>query len=148
MTKPATTLNELIEITRDGQTFYADAIAEVKNPQLAKAFRGIVDAKAHLIGALSEQVRVRGDQPSTDGTFAGGFRKLYADVRAKLSNEKDSTYVAQLEQSEDRLLNAFEDAAKDADDPALARVLEEHLPQVRTCHDQMRDLKVLMARYA
>src|SRR5579863_2506111 len=143
--KLAATLNELIEITRDGQTFYADAINRVDNPHLKTVFRAIVDAKAQLIGALSEHVRVYGEQPSMDGTFAGSFRKLYAEVSARLSNRKDATFVAQLEESEDRLLHAFEQAAKDSDDLALQQIVAQYLPKVRLCHEQMRNLKMSLA---
>jgi uncharacterized protein (TIGR02284 family) len=145
MTQPATTLNELIQITRDGLNFYADAIGQVKNPHLKIVFRAMVDAKNQLISALSERVRERGEAPSTDGTFAGSFRKLYADIRVKLSNTKDATYVAQLEDSEDRLLGAFEDAANDARDDDLRRVIMDNLPKVRMCHEQMRNLKMELA---
>jgi uncharacterized protein (TIGR02284 family) len=145
MTNPATTLNELIQITRDGQTFYTDAVPRVSNPHLKAVFRGIIDAKTQLISALSEHVRIRGTQPSTDGTFAGSFHKLYAEVRAGLSSEKDATFVAQLEQSEDRLLSAFEQAAADVDDPGLREIILRHLPKVRLCHEQMRNLKMSLA---
>ena len=145
MTKPTTTLNELIEITRDGQTFYSEAVNQVDNPHLKTVFRGIIDAKSQLISALSEHVRVYGEKPSADGTFAGSFRKLYAEISARLSDHKDATIVAQLEESEDRLLHAFEHAAKDSDDLALHQIIAEHLPKVRLCHEQMRNLKMLLA---
>ena len=145
MIKIATTLNELIEITRDGQVFYADAINQVDNPHLKNVFRGMIDAKSQLISALSEHVRVRGEQPSTDGTFAGSFRKVYAEVSARLSNHKDATFVAQLEESEDRLLHAFEQAAKDSDDLPLHQIITQYLPKVRLCHEQMRNLKQSLA---
>lgn len=144
MPKPATTINELIEITRDGIEFYTDAIAKVNNPRLKIVFRRIVDAKSRLIGELAGQARARGAAPSTDGTFAGRFRRLYADLRARVG-DKDATFVAQLEEAEDRLLSAFEDAAREADDTALYRVVMENLPRVRMCHEQMRNLKMELA---
>ncbi len=144
MTKPATTLNELIEITRDGEHFYSDAIGQVKSPHLKTVFRAIADAKVQLISALSQHVRAHGEQPSNDRTFAGSFRELYTDVRARLTHEKDVTYVAQLEQSEDRLLHAFQEASEDVNDSGVKQVIAQYLPKVRMCHDQMRNLKMSM----
>jgi len=145
MTNPAVTLNELIEITRDGQTFYTEAVGRVTNSHLKAVFRGLIDVKAKMISTLSEHVRARGMEPSAQGTLAGSFHKLYGDVRAKLSTQGDMTFVAQLEAAEDRLLTAFEQAASDASDPELRRIITRYLPKVRLCHDEMRNLKVGLA---
>ncbi len=145
MANPATALNELIEITRDGQTFYTDAVGRVTNPHLKAVFRALIDVKTKMISALSEHVRARGIMPSPQGTLVGGFHKLYAEVRAKLSARTDTTFVAQLEAAEDRLLDAFEQAAANADDPELRAIITRHLPKVRLCHDEMRNLKVALA---
>jgi uncharacterized protein (TIGR02284 family) len=145
MTNPATALNELIEITRDGQTFYTDAVTRVTNPHLKAVFRALIDVKTKMISALSEHVRARGIKPSAQGTLVGGFHKLYGEVRAQLSAHTDTTFVAQLEAAEDRLLGAFEQAAADAEDPELRTIITRYLPKVRLCHDEMRNLKVALA---
>jgi uncharacterized protein (TIGR02284 family) len=145
MTNPAVALNELIEITRDGQTFYTDAVARVTNPHLKSVFRALIDVKTKMISALSEHVRARGMEPSARGTLAGSFHKLYAEVRAKLSAREDAAFVAQLEAAEDRLLIAFEQAADDANDPELRRIIALNLPKIRLCHDEMCNLKVALA---
>jgi uncharacterized protein (TIGR02284 family) len=145
MTNAAVALNELIEITRDGQTFYTDALARVTNPHLKSVFRALIDVKAMMISTLSEHVRVRGIKPSALGTLAGTFHKLYADVRVSLSSRGDTTFVAHLEAAEDRLLSAFEQAAADTDDPELRRIITQYLPKVRLCHDEMRNLRVGLA---
>jgi len=145
MTAATDTLNELIEITRDGLDFYTAVIGQTKNPHLKIVFRGMIDAKHQLIAALSEHVRERGDQPSRDGTMGGTFRKLYAELRARMSREPEAVYVAKLEQSEDRLLSAFEQTANEADDPTLREAITNNLPKVRRCHEEMRNLKMEMA---
>jgi uncharacterized protein (TIGR02284 family) len=142
MTNPAVTLNELIEITRDGQTFYTDAVARVTNPHLKAVFRALIDVKTQMISTLSEHVRARGIEPSAQGTLAGSLHKLYAEVQASLSDRGDTTFVAQLEAAEDRLLSAFEQAATTTDDPELRRIITQYLPKVRLCHDEMSNLKV------
>src|SRR5262249_2330086 len=125
--------------------FYTNAVGHVRDPNLKVVFRGIIDAKAELIAALADHVRVRGMLPSTSGTFAGHFRQLYGDISAKLSDAKDATFVARLEESEDRLLNAFEDAAAAAETPDVREIILRHLPKVRLCHDQMRNLRMSLA---
>jgi len=63
----------------------------------------------------------------------------------QLTDKNDATFVARLEESEDRLLDAFEDAAGRADDPLLRAIILRHLPKVRLCHEQMRNLKMSLA---
>jgi uncharacterized protein (TIGR02284 family) len=145
MGNPAATLNELIEITRDGQSFYTDAVAHVRSPLLKAVFHGIIDAKTQLIKSLSDHVRVRGEQPSGGGTLLGSFRMMYAEIRMRFASAKDATYVAELEESEDRLLDAFESAATEASDPEIRGIILRHLPKVRLCHEQMRNLKMSLA---
>jgi len=145
MTQAATTLNALVQTARDGLDFYTEAAARVRNPQLKILFRALIDAKHQLISALSEEVRVRGEAPSREHTLAGNLRQLYAGLRAHLGDGGDYRYVAELERAEDRLLAAFEQAARHADDAALRRVIEAHLPRVRRCHEQMRNLKLALA---
>lgn len=145
MTSPATTLNELIQVTRDGQNFYTEAVTRVHSPLLKAVFHGIIDAKTQLIKALSEHVRVRGELPSPAGTLSGTFRKLYAEVTLRLAERNDATFVARLEESEDRLLDAFEAAAAHTDDADLRGIILRYLPKVRLCHEQMRNLKLSLA---
>lgn len=54
--------------------------------------------------------------------------------------DEGAAYVAELEDTEDRILHAFEDAMEDAD-PDLRAALAVEMPKVRACHDRMRDLK-------
>jgi uncharacterized protein (TIGR02284 family) len=145
MTQSAANLNELIQIARDGQTFYTDAIGKVRNPNLRVVFRGIIDAKAQLIAALSEHVRVRGQLPSDAGTLTGYFHQLYGDISATLSRDSDAAFVPRLEEAEDRLLSAFENAAAASENRDVRDIVLRHLPRVRLCHEQMRNLRISLA---
>ena len=145
MTNSAAALNELIQIARDGQTFYTDVLGKIRNPSLKVVFRGLIDAKSQLIAALSEHVRVRGLAPTTRGALAGHFHQVYGDISARLVSDSDTAFVSRLEESEDRLLSAFEDAAAVPDNADVREIILRHLPRVRLCHDQMRNLKLSLA---
>lgn len=138
------TLNELIAVTRDSAEFYGDAATKADNPQLQSLFREMAASKGQLLGALSSEVGAEGATPDRDGTFRGSLNKLYGDVRAKLGGG-DYGYVAQLEASEDRMLEAFNDTLTDQDTPATVRTaVQSYLPQVKAQHDLMRDKKWAM----
>jgi len=132
-------LNELIEITRDGQHFYQHALTEVKDIELQHLFRDMAQSKTHIIQALSVKVAANDQQPSQEGTLAGRSRELYADARARLG-DTDKVYIEQLEQMEARIVRAFEDAL-DAAEPDVRALLAIELPKLRTCHERMRKLR-------
>jgi len=139
--KNASTVKEIVQIARDGLEFYQDAATEVKSERLKAVFSRMANHKRQLITALSTNLALNDEEVPTDGTMAGSIRKGYAEVRTMLGADEDKTYVTQLEETEDRLLHHFEDALKDCDDVTVKALLQQHYPQVRACHDEMRALK-------
>jgi|GEM_PF-59016 len=105
MNKSMNQLNELIEITRDGQRFYQHAAEEVKDVELQHLFRDLAQAKTQIIQALSVKVAASHEQPSQGGTLTGRMRELYADTRSRIGDH-DTPYVDQLEQTEAHILEA------------------------------------------
>src|SRR3546814_15702867 len=77
-------LNELIEITRDGQRFYQHAADEVKDVELQHLFRDLAQAKTQIIQALSVKVAANHEHPSQGGTLTGRMREPYADDRPRI----------------------------------------------------------------
>lgn len=143
MTSKIAQLNELIEITRDGQSFYEHAREAVKDVRLQTLFHDMAQSKSELIQALAMKVLDSHAAPASGGTFVGMLHKVYADTRATLSSDQDATYVAQLGVAEERILHAFEDALECAE-PDVHALLVKQMPKVRACHVQMRRLKQSM----
>lgn len=131
-------LNELIELTRDGQHFYQHAAEVVKDIELQHLFRDMAQTKTHIIQALSVKVAANNEQPSVEGTMGGKMREVYADTKARLGNT-DAVYIDQLDQTEERILQAFEDALKDAE-PDVRALLAIELPKIRACHERIHTL--------
>ena len=79
-------LNDLIEIARDGSEFYTDAASKVDNPELASLFTRMAGHKREIMNGLSADVAAIGGEPADSGTMAGSMRKGYANLRAALGN--------------------------------------------------------------
>ncbi|WP_339463702.1 ferritin-like domain-containing protein [Pseudomonas sp. EA_105y_Pfl2_R69] len=133
-------LNELIAITRDGQQFYQHAHDAVTDVRLQVLFRDMSQSKTELIRALAAKVVDSHEAPASGGTFIGKLRQVYADAKASLASDKEATYVAQLEEAEDRILQAFEDALESAEADVHALLIAE-MPKVRANHERMLALK-------
>ncbi len=134
-------LNELIAIIRDGQRFYEHAHDEIEDVRLQALFRDMAQAKHQVIQALAVKVAANHEEPTSSGTLVGKLRQAYADARATLSSDEEATYVAQLEEAEDRILEAFEDAMESAQ-PDVRALLAVEMPKMRACHQRMRELKI------
>jgi len=141
-------LNDLVSIARDGKSFYEHAATKVNDAELKKLFSRIAAIKGEIVLGLTNEVSAAGEKPAETGTLVGDISKLYGDLRA-LAGSKDYAYVAQLEQSEDRFLNAFEEARSDPHiSPSAVAVLNRLAPEVRQCHELMRTRKHAMKKAA
>ncbi len=142
--KTAHTLNDLISIARDGKDFYEEAAQKVEDTELRTLFARIATVKSQIVNDLSAAVQAAGGKPESSGTMVGSMQQMYGKVRATFG-DKEYGYVAELEESEDRLLEAFDEAARDSDTPPAARdVVVRLMPEVRECHDVMRARKLAM----
>lgn len=141
-------LNDLIAVARDGKKFYEEAAQKVDDRELSTLFTRIANTKARIVDDLSTTVKTAGGKPEEHGTLVGGMQKMYGNLRSSFGDKRYG-FVAELEESEDRLLHAFEDAIADDDTPAPAReVASRLLPEVRACHDVMAERKHAMQRNA
>ena len=139
--KTTHSLNELIEIARDGKRFYEEAAGKVDDAGLKALFTQVAGVKAAIVNELSGAVQAVGGEPETSGTVIGSMQQFYGKMRAALG-DTEYGYVAELEESEDRLLEAFQETVEDPNTPAQAReVATRLLPEVRRIHDVMRDRK-------
>ena len=59
MSESLSILPELIEASREGMDFYAEAAAEVKDSELSKLFRRMAEAKSTLVEELSQEVTTK-----------------------------------------------------------------------------------------
>ncbi len=135
------TLHDLAQICCDGEAFYRDAAEKMQNEDLRQAVLEVGRVRGDLCRDFAEYLRHQGENPSGTGTFYGTLHKLYADLRARFAEDSDRIYVSELEEAEDRLLHAMEEAMLTLE-PADARVvLQRYMPAARAAHERMRALK-------
>ncbi len=141
MNADTATLNDMIEVLDDGQTFYREAAIHVERPDLKELFERMARTKQTIAEGLRTAVVANGAKPPVDGSFAGSLRKVYAEVRAALSDHKDYEYVAQLEKFEERILRSFENAAAESDDELVQGIVHRYMPEVTRDCNEMKTLR-------
>jgi uncharacterized protein (TIGR02284 family) len=135
------TLNDMIEVLDDGQSFYQEAAIHVERPDLKDLFERMARTKQSIAEGLRTAVVANGAKPPIDGSFAGSLRKAYAEVRAALSSHKDYEYVAQLEKFEDRILSSFENAVAESDDDVVRSIANRYVPELTRDYNEMKTLR-------
>jgi len=135
------TLNEMIEVLEDGRKFYSEAAAKVGRADLKALFQDLAKTKEIICNDLKTAAKNADQSPPHHGSLTGMLHILYAEVRAKLSSDKDYTYIAALEESEDRILHVFGDAIVNSEDSSVRTIAKKHLAALTRSHAQMRSLK-------
>ena len=142
------TITDLVAAARDGKSFYEQAASKVTDSELKPLFTRLAKVKGGIVQDLSKQVRADENKPAEPGSWSSDLNKLYGDVRTQLG-EKNYGYVAKLEESEGRLLKAFERVKDDGATPAPVRnTLDEYLPEMRRCHDILESRKLSLKHAA
>ena len=141
MTRTSVTLNELVEALNDGIAFFDLAAERSGEAARIELFQRIRHLKETIAADLRAEVSLNGDEPEREGSWLGGLRKAYADLRARLASDSDASFIAALEEQEDRILHAFRDATA-LDQPLRVRELAAtYLPEIEQMHDSLRALK-------
>ncbi|MEO7148451.1 MAG: PA2169 family four-helix-bundle protein [Rhodanobacteraceae bacterium] len=139
-------LHDLVQICCDGEKFYQYAAGKMQSEELREAVSAVGRVRGDLCRDLASLLAAHGERPSDKGTLYGRMHKLYADFRARLSGNPDEIYVDELEEAEDRLLHALEEAMLTVEPPAAREVLRRYMPTARDAHERMRELKRRKAR--
>jgi hypothetical protein len=83
MTDSSTFLPDLIEATREGGEFYAEAAVSVKDSELSKLFKRMAQAKSDLAQELSNELAPKVAKPAARTTRAKAPAKAVAKPAAK-----------------------------------------------------------------
>ncbi len=141
MTKTSATLNELVEALNDGIAFFALAAERSAEPANVELFQRIRHMKETIAADLRAEVTLNGDEPHGEGSWLGGFRQTYADLRARLASDSEASYVAALEEQEDRIRQAFRDATAPGQPLRVRELAATYLPEIEQMHDRLSALK-------
>lgn len=140
MSDTSDALNDLIAVLIDGQTFYTKAAEKVEDPNLKQFFFRMAELRDTAVIALRPFVLREGEQPADDGTLAGAARRFYADSLS-IVTDTDRTFIGQLEEHEDRVLEMIKEAQEEASNAEIRAVLFNQRTAFQQTHDTMRDLK-------
>lgn len=143
MSDSSNILPELIEATREGGEFYAEAAVSVKDSELSKLFKRMAQAKADLAQELSNEIAPKAAKPARTTTRAkapakaapkgkakvaakqgwvGEIHAVYRDLAPGMKTIKQDQ-VARIEETENQLLGRVQQVRHDKGNSYVVRVL-------------------------
>lgn len=147
--KVISTLNDLIETCRDGQTGFKDAADNVKSPDLKSFLNQVSMERAQFVGELQTEVRKLGGDPENSGSTVAAIHRTWIDIKGTLTGKDDHSILSECERGEDSAVDAYKDALKLGLPANILSTVERQFQSIKQAHDrvrQMRDSKAAASR--
>ena len=136
------TLNDLIETSKDGENGFRAAAEDTKDPELKRIFLARADDCARGASEFQKMVVRSGDEPERSGSVAGAVHRGWMNLKAAVAGRDDLAILEDCERGEDVAKASYRKALEMKDLPANVRAaVQRQYDGVVRNHDQIRDLR-------
>lgn len=134
-------LNDLAEISKDGEKGFRTSAEDTKNPELKAIFLARAKECETAAAQLQQLVTGLGGVPDKGGSVAGALHRGWVTVKAAVSERTDLAILEECERGEDVAKAHYAKALETTLPENLRAVVQrQHDGAVRN-HDQIRDLR-------
>lgn len=135
------TLNDLIETSKDGEKGFAKAAEETKNSELKMLFGQASTRCAESARELQEHVRRLGGDPEKTGSAMGAMHRGWLDVKAAVTGRDDKGILNECERGEDAAKARYAKALREDLPADIRTVVERQNAGVVANHDRVKALR-------
>jgi uncharacterized protein (TIGR02284 family) len=139
------TLNDLIETSRDGEEGFHQCAETVKNPNLKAFFEQKAGRCREAVTQLQQIVREMGGDPEKSSSVSGTMHRFWVSLRSSISTMSDHAILAECERGEDVAKRSYEKALTQDLPGDVRRVVERQYAEVKANHDKVRDMRNAIA---
>ncbi len=133
------TLNNLIEICKDGQNGFRDAGENAKHSDLKSLFATYSLQRSKFAGELQQLVTQLGVEPEKTSSIASAIHRGWIDLKAAFTQGSDHAILAECERGEDYAVSAYQSALDEALPENIRTVILAQSIEVKATHDDIRD---------
>ena len=137
---PVGKITDIVKKLNSGIEFYATAIEKAAAPNCQAMFRRMWEEKQRAVNTLTPLTDLNADDTKEAGSACIDFRQIYTSLLGAMSDDKDCTYVQQLIDVEETILQAIDDALNKDQTPENASSLRLVRTRTQQCHDEMQSL--------
>ena len=142
MASITSTLNNLIETSKDGEQGFRTCAENAQSVELKQLFMRRAEDCARGAAELQAIVARLGKDPEDSGSVAGAIHRGWVNLKAAVANRDDLAILEECERGEDVAKASYRKALDSGDLPpdALAVVQKQYDGVLRN-HDQVRALR-------
>ncbi|MGH8655794.1 MAG: PA2169 family four-helix-bundle protein [Gammaproteobacteria bacterium] len=135
------TLNDLIETSKDGESGFNTCAENVKDMDLKKVFTAAAQRCAEGAKELQEQVRFLGGDPDKHSSVAGTLHRAWVNIKAAIAGKDEPAVLEECERGEDVAKKAYEKALAKGLPDNIRSIVQRQYQGVVENHDRVRDLR-------
>jgi len=140
------TLNELIQTSKDGEEGFRTCAAGVKGTELKAMLNEAAHRCAQGVAELKAKVRALGGDPEKSGSVGGSLHRGWVNVKSAITGKDEAAVLAECERGEDTAKRSYEAALKKELPPDVRTIVERQYQGLLQNHDRVRDLRNAAAR--
>jgi uncharacterized protein (TIGR02284 family) len=143
----ASTLNQLIQICKDGESGFLAAAEAVEDINLRRLFESYSQQRAEFAAELQPEVRRMAEDPVDSGHATAALHRGWIDIKAGITGRDEGAIISECERGEDTAVREYQQAL-DSELPTDLRVLiERQFLLIKEAHDQVRSLERAHSRH-
>lgn len=135
------TLNDLIETSKDGEDGFRQCAEQASDPTLKSFFANRAQSCAAAVLELQQLVRNHGGKPETSSGIGGTLHRRWMDVKTLLTGKDDKAVLQECERGEDYAKSSYQSALQKDLPPEVRIVIEKQYQGVLKNHDQVKSLR-------
>jgi uncharacterized protein (TIGR02284 family) len=135
------TLNDLIETSKDGEAGFRTCAEDIRDPQLKKLFLNRAQSCATAAAELQQLVRTYGGDPETSGGLGGALHRRWVDIKSTISGHSDEAVLAECERGEDVAVRSYRNALEKSLPSEVRALVERQYQGVLKNHDMVKGLR-------
>ncbi len=134
-------INNLIEVSKDGEAGFLKSAQDVTNEQLTSFFLRRSDEVKQSVLELQNLVRELGGEPADSTSIAGYLHRRWVDLKTAIVDNNELAVLNEVERGEDVALEAYRSALeKDLPTKAMLIVMRQ-LTGAQRNHDVVKEMR-------
>ncbi|WP_343034729.1 PA2169 family four-helix-bundle protein [Alteromonas ponticola] len=134
-------ISALIKVLNGGIEFYQEGVEKIKEANLKALFGQMIEEKQEAVASLQGFAVAEQGHTETQNDFGVEIRSMYTKLLGNFTSDMAHTYIEQLEEVEDKVLQSIDDALEVKQPTRCATELRRIRTRMQQCHDQMKWFK-------
>ncbi len=135
------TLNSLIETSKDGQNGFQEAAESVERSDLKSLFYECSQQRAQFTGELQSLVRELGGDPEESGSLAAAVHRGWINMKSAVTGRDETAILNECERGEDVAVSAYKKALEEDLPANVSSTIQNQYNTVKATHDKVRNLR-------